>query len=70
MFFEKLLKIVNNHAALKSKTEGTMFLLCTKIGEKSFTKEHVSKTFIIKNDQEITGTATKKRKKKSLYKPN
>ena len=36
-----------------------MFLSWTKIGEKSFMKEHVWKTFITKNDQEIIGTTTK-----------
>lgn len=44
-----------------------MLLFWRKIGEKSFMKERVWETFIIKNDREITATTTKN--KKTLYKP-
>ena len=36
-----------------------MLLLLTKIGGKPFLKERVLKTFLIKNDSEITRTTTK-----------
>ena len=57
-FVQKLLKIVDDHIPLKSKTVRGKNAFFMNIGEKPFMKERVLKTFIIKIDHEKTGTTT------------